>query len=103
MREVEEEVGIHVRIERKLAEVWKNGREEHYFLVRPDGRSPRTVLDLEPGFRQEWHPIAAIGELPVWPKRLAWRVAEWHAEGRWPEHPVRLIDTIQDLNPPCRW
>ena len=103
VRELEEEVGLHVRIERKLANVWKDGREEHYFLVRPDGRSTRSTLDLEPGFTQEWVPIADLGELPLWPKRLAWRVAAWHADGAWPEHPAQLVDTISDLNPPCRW
>jgi 8-oxo-dGTP pyrophosphatase MutT (NUDIX family) len=103
VRELEEEVGLHVRIERKLANVWKSGREEHYFLVRPDGRSTRERLDLEPGFTTEWVPISSLAELPVWPKRLAWRVAGWHAEGQWPDAPAWLIDTITDLRPPCRW
>lgn len=103
VRELEEEAGLHVRIERQLAKVWKDGREEHYFLVRPEGASSRTELDLEPGFTQEWLPIASLGELPMWPKRLAWRVARWHADGAWPEHPAQLVDTIRDLNPPCRW
>ena len=103
VRELEEEVGLHVRVERKLANVWKDGREEHYYLVRPDGSSSRSTLDLEPGFTQEWVPISSLGDLPVWPKRLAWRVAAWHATGAWPEHPARLVDTITDLGPPCRW
>ena len=103
VRELEEEVGLHVRVERKLADVWKDSRAEHYFLVRPDGPSTRTTLDLEPGFTQEWVPVASLGELPLWPKRLAWRVAGWHAAGRWPEHPAQLVDTIHDLRPPCRW
>ena len=103
VRELEEEVGLHVRIERKLANVWKDGREEHYFLVRPDGASSRTALDLEPGFTQEWVPISSLGDLPLWPKRLAWRVSAWHAEGAWPEHPAQLIDTTSDLKPACRW
>lgn len=103
VRELEEEAGIHVRIERELARVWKDGREEHYFLVRPEGRSSRSHLDLEPGFTQEWVPISSLGDLPLWPKRLVWRVAAWHARGSWPDVPVDLIDTILDLDPPCRW
>ena len=103
VRELEEEAGLHVRIERKLANVWKSGREEHYFLARPDGPSLREQLDLEPGFTQEWVPISSLGEIPLWPKRLAWRVAAWHADGQWPEAPFPLIDTISDLNPRCRW
>jgi 8-oxo-dGTP pyrophosphatase MutT (NUDIX family) len=103
VRELEEEAGIHGSVERELAAVWKDGREEHYFLVRADGRSSRTVLDLEPGFTQEWLPMAALADSPTWPKRLAWRVADWHAAGAWPDHPVHLIDSIRDLHPPCRW
>ena len=103
VRELEEEAGLHVRVERKLADVWKDGREEHYFLVRPEGMSARSTLDLEPGFTQEWVPVSSLGDLPLWPKRLAWRVAAWHADGRWPDHPAQLVDTIADLNPPCRW
>ena len=103
VRELEEEAGLHVRIERKLASVWKDGREEHYFLVRPEGASPRSTLDLEAGFTQERVPVSALADLPIWPKRLAWRVAAWHAEGGWPEHPAQLVDTITDLGPPCRW
>ena len=103
VRELEEETGLHVRIERKLAMVWKDGREEHYFLVRPDGPSTREQLDLEPGFTQQWVPISSLPDVPVWPKRLAWRVADWHAAGRWPESPVSLTDSLRDLNPPCRW
>ena len=103
VRELEEEAGLHVRIERELARVWKDGRREHYFLVRPDGPSARAMLDLEPGFTQERVPIAELASLPIWPKRLAWRVSAWHVAGAWPSHPVWLIDTITDLRPPCRW
>ena len=103
VRELEEEAGVHVRIERLLANVWKDGRQEHYFLVRPDGPSGRARLDLEPGFVQEWLPIASLASAPLWPKRLAWRVAAWHAAGSWPEHPANLVDTIRDLRPACRW
>jgi ADP-ribose pyrophosphatase YjhB (NUDIX family) len=106
VRELEEEAGLHVRIERELATVWRPGgvnARQHYFLVRPEGASGRATLDLEPGFTQAWLPIGALGDEPVWPKRLAWRVASWHAAGRWPSSPVQLIDSIVDLRPACRW
>ena len=103
VRELEEEAGLHVRIDRLLANVWKDGREEHYFLVRPDGASGRVQLDLEAGFTQEWLPIASLADAPVWPKRLAWRVAQWHSSGAWPSHPAKLVDSIRDLRPPCSW
>lgn len=108
VRELEEEAGIHVRIERELATIYRqrdngiNGRQ-HYFLVRSEGRSGRVVLDHEPIFDQVWMPVADLRELPVWPKRLGWRVAHWHATGAWPERPVELVDDIEDLRPPCTW
>ena len=103
VREIEEEAGLHVRVERLLANVWKDGRQEHYFLVRPDGPSGRARLDLEPGFVQEWLPVASLASAPLWPKRLAWRVAAWHAAGAWPVHPPNLLDSIRDLRPACCW
>jgi 8-oxo-dGTP pyrophosphatase MutT (NUDIX family) len=103
VRELEEEAGLHVRIERRLADVWRNGGLQHYFLVRPDRPSGRATLDLEPGYTPRWLPVAELADAPVWPKRLAWRVAAWHASGRWPDGPVPLIDSIVDLRPACRW
>jgi 8-oxo-dGTP pyrophosphatase MutT (NUDIX family) len=103
VRELEEELGFHVRVERELAEVWKDGREEHYFLVRPTGSSGRTVLDHESFFTPVRVPAASLADLPVWPKRLGWRFADWWSTGRWPTRPLHLIDTIRDLRPPCRW
>ena len=103
VRELEEEDGLHVRIERELALVWKDGRREHYFLVRPEGASGRGSLDLEAGLAPAWLPVADLADAPVWPKRLAWRVADWWASGSWPDSPVELVDTILDLNPACRW
>jgi 8-oxo-dGTP pyrophosphatase MutT (NUDIX family) len=102
VRELEEEAGLLVEIERELATVWRNGGRQHYFVVRPVGRSGRAVLDHEPFFEQVWLPAAELATIPVWPKRLGWRFARWHAEG-WPAHPIRLTDEIRDLRPPCAW
>lgn len=108
VRELEEEAGIHVRVERELATIFRqrasgiNGRQ-HYFLVRAKARSGRLELDHEPYFDQVWVPVAELRDLPVWPKRLGWRVAHWHATGAWPDRPVRLVDDIEDLRPPCTW
>lgn len=106
VRELEEEAGIHVRVERELATILRqdaiNGRQ-HYFLVREQGRSGRTELDHEPIFDQVWVPVADLRHLPIWPKRLGWRVAHWHATNSWPERPVHLVDAIEDLRPPCTW
>jgi 8-oxo-dGTP pyrophosphatase MutT (NUDIX family) len=106
VRELEEELGLHVRIDRELATVWRPGGvsvRQHYFLVRPDGPSGRTTLDHEPFFTPVWVPAAELAGLPIWPKRLGWRVARWSATGAWPERPVHLTDVIRDLHPPCTW
>ena len=105
VRELEEEAGLHVRVDRELATIYReggvNGRQ-HYFLVRPEGSSGRAALDHEPIFEQVWVPAAELADLPIWPKRLGWRFARWFAEG-WPDRPVELTDAVQDLAPPCRW
>jgi 8-oxo-dGTP pyrophosphatase MutT (NUDIX family) len=103
VRELEEEAGLHVEIERELATVWRHGGRQHYFLVRPVGHSGRTVLDHEDFFEQVWVPAGEAGDLPLWPKRVAWRFARWFADGRWPDEPLPLTDSILDLRPPCRW
>jgi 8-oxo-dGTP pyrophosphatase MutT (NUDIX family) len=103
VRELEEEVALHVEVERELAVVWRHGGRQHYFLVRPVGRSDRTELDHEPFFEPVWVPAADVATLPLWPKRVAWRFSQWFAEGRWPDGPVHLTDQITDLHPPCTW
>jgi 8-oxo-dGTP pyrophosphatase MutT (NUDIX family) len=103
VRELEEEAGLHVEVERQLAVVWRFGGRQHYFLVRPVGHSDRTELDHEPFFEQVWVPAADVGSLPIWPKRVAWRFSHWFTEGRWPERPVHLTDQITDLQVPCTW
>lgn len=108
VRELEEEAGVHVRIDRELATIFRQRETgacgvQHYFLVRAEGHSGRTILEHEPIFEQVWVPVADLAELPVWPKRLGWRVAHWHATGTWPDRPVVLADAIEDLRPPCTW
>ncbi len=103
LRELDEEVGLAGEVVRQLALVWKDGRREHYFLVRSLGPSGRTDLDVEEFFVPEWVDMARLTDLPVWPKRLGWRIAEWHTSGRWPDEPVELTDSILDLIPTCRW
>jgi 8-oxo-dGTP diphosphatase len=43
-----------------------------------------------------------LPSLPVWPKRLAWRIPRWAEQG-WPDPPAVLADTIRDLHSPCDW
>ena len=103
LRELREETGLVGRVERELAVVFKDGRREHYLLVTAEGSIvDRSTLDLEEDAEPVWCRLADLPTLPLWPKRLAWRVAEWAAHG-WPAVPVRLTDTVDDLGAPCDW
>ncbi|WP_433892865.1 NUDIX hydrolase [Streptomyces sp. CA-111067] len=103
VRELEEETGLLGHVERPLAVVYNRGREEHYFLlsVAPEPAQPARG-DLAPGQTLGWHEVAALPDTPVWPKRLAWRIAQWHATG-WPAEPVVLADSSGELDAPCTW
>jgi hypothetical protein len=59
---------------------------------------PRVVV----GYRTCPLPVADLAYAAVWPKRLAWRVADWCTTG-WPNEPVQLCDSIVDLTQPCDW
>jgi 8-oxo-dGTP diphosphatase len=101
VRELKEETGLVGTVDRLLATVLNRSREEHYHLVSTADGSP-TPLDLAPGETLEWVPVADLPRLPVWPKRLAWRLPRW-AEHGWPDPPPLLSDTIRDLHTRCDW
>jgi ADP-ribose pyrophosphatase YjhB (NUDIX family) len=101
VRELKEETGLVGTVERLLATVLNRSREEHYHLVTTAGGEP-TPLDLAPGQTLEWVPVADLPAIPVWPKRLAWRLPGW-AEHGWPDPPPVLADSICDLRTPCDW
>ena len=101
VRELKEETGLLGTVERLLATVLNRSREEHYHLVTTAGGEP-TPLDLTAGQTLEWVPVADLPTIPVWPKRLAWRLSRW-AELGWPDPPPVLADSIRDLRTPCDW
>lgn len=103
VRELKEETGLAGHITRELATVYNRGREEHYFLVAAEGEpTTRQLLDLHPGERLRWLPIDELPTVDIWPKRLAWRVASWAAEG-WPRHPAVLSDSMAADSGLCDW
>ena len=101
VRELAEETGLAGTVVRLLATVLNRAREEHYHLVSVTGGEP-APRDLAPGEALEWVRLADLPTLPVWPKRLAWRLPGWAADG-WPDPPPVLADTIRDLHTPCDW
>ncbi|MFF7330183.1 NUDIX domain-containing protein [Streptomyces sp. NPDC008150] len=102
LRELGEETGLTGTVVRELARVWKDGRREHYFLVAAEGEvgAPETLDNY--GGVPAWLPVAGLPGTPVWPRRLAWRLAHWHRTG-WPDRPAELADGIEDLTAPCGW
>jgi len=105
-RELTEETNLIGVAERQLAVVRNHDRLEHYFLMRledPGGAKERAAAgDLARGQKLQWVNVADLPDTPVWPKRLAWRIAHWHNTG-WPQQPAVFSDSIRDLHAPCRW
>ncbi|WP_406011940.1 NUDIX domain-containing protein [Streptomyces sp. NBC_00984] len=102
IRELREESGLRGEVVREVARVWKDNRREHYFLLHAEGKiGARAELDNHDG-TPTWIPVDQLPTTPVWPRRLAWRVAHWHTTG-WPTRPAELADSINDLQAACTW
>ncbi|WP_067607069.1 NUDIX domain-containing protein [Nocardiopsis listeri] len=102
LRELWEETRLAGTMAREVAHVWKDGRREHYFLLEAEGEVG-ALEDLDTGGGvPRWIPVDRLPTTPVWPRRLAWRIAHWYAAG-WPTRPTELADSIRDLRAPCDW
>ena len=102
VRELWEETRLKVTVGEEVARVWKDGRREHYFTADAEGEiGPLEELDTAGGF-PAWLPVDRLADTPVWPRRLAWRIAHWYEAG-WPARPTELADSIDDLHAPCTW
>lgn len=102
VRELREESGLAGAVRAEVARVWKDGRREHYFTLDARGElGPPETLDTYGGI-PVWVPVADLPRTPVWPRRLAWRIAHWHRSG-WPGRPAELADSVEDLSAPCDW
>lgn len=102
LRELWEETRLEGTVTREVAHVWKDRRREHYFLLDAQGEVG-ALADLDTnGGVPRWVPVERLPTTPVWPRRLSWRIAHWHARG-WPTRPTELADSIRDLRAPCRW
>lgn len=102
VRELQEETGLTGNVVREIARVWKDNRREHYFLLSAEGESSALEELDNHGGTPTWVPVDQLSTTPVWPKRLAWRIAHWHATN-WPTQPAELADSIHDLQAGCSW
>lgn len=101
IREAEEELGIHVEIIQKVAEVIFNGNPQYYFLARKIGGEFGTGTGEEYGeyspmhgtYHPLWMPLADVLNNNVLPLELAKLVVRAAKEG-WPAEPVIIIEKI---------
>jgi 8-oxo-dGTP pyrophosphatase MutT (NUDIX family) len=106
LRELNEETGLTGTVGREIARVDRNlhgSHPGHYFLVEAHGEiGPRAGLDIGGDADPVWIPVGDLPGLPLWPKRLGWRIAHWYRNG-WPGTPAVLCDSLYDLTTPCDW
>jgi 8-oxo-dGTP diphosphatase len=102
VRELLEETGLAGTIGPQVAEVWMSGRHEHYFLMDVADATLDGGRYDNNGGRPAWLPLDEVAAARLWPVRLRWRLAHWHEHG-WPDRPIRLASSEEDLARPCHW
>jgi mutator protein MutT len=99
VREVEEELGLRVAVERKVAEVWFRGNRQEYFLVHKiDGEFGTGTGEEYQSYRPEhgtylpqMMPISELLTHPVLPVEMAELILKSQIEG-WPPKPVIIFE-----------
>jgi 8-oxo-dGTP pyrophosphatase MutT (NUDIX family) len=99
IREAEEELGVHVEIKQKVAEIAFNKRTQYYFWVESLGGEFGTGSGEEYGeynpaygtYHPVWMPLADVLNNNVLPRELADLVVRFAKEG-WPVEPVIIIE-----------
>jgi len=104
IREVYEELGVHVNARQLVAEMWYHGVPQYYFLADiiggefGTGQGEEYTAPQPPevgSFTPVWMPVAEILRHPVLPSPVAGLVARSHPI-RWPSCPYRLFDPDSD-------
>ena len=101
VREMEEETGLKVNVQRLVADLWYRGMPQHYFLVEVvggefgngQGEEYTTLLPPEVGtYHPVWMPIGDLPHQAVLPPVIANLVLSSHPYGL-PESPLRFNET----------
>jgi len=100
VREVEEELGLQVRVIRLAIAVWFHGNRQDYFLVEQTGGTFGTGTGEEFGaydpmhgtYHPMWMPLSDLLSNPVLPDSVAALVQKFHTEG-WPNKPVAIHES----------
>jgi ADP-ribose pyrophosphatase YjhB (NUDIX family) len=100
VREIREELGLNVSLDRLVAVVTRNGAEQYHFTATVLGGDFGTGdgLDVTGGYASErgtytpvWLPVVGLPDQAVRPRELARLVTVAHRRG-WPAEPVRFDD-----------
>jgi 8-oxo-dGTP pyrophosphatase MutT (NUDIX family) len=100
-REILEELGLEVRVDRLVARVIYDTRSQLYFAASVTGGTFGTGVGEEYAadiathgiYIPRWIAVAELARIPVHPQALVPVVVEAHATGRWPEIVPTLHDT----------
>ena len=99
-REAFEELGLVIEVDRLLAEVFFQGKSQHYFLANivggtfgtGSGADVRGLTPPEQGtYTPIWMALKEVPRRPVYPRALAELVANTVERG-WPALPLKIVD-----------
>ncbi len=100
VREIHEELGLLIEVERLVAEVSYRGSVQSYFTARVvggvfgSGSGPEIVGPTAPDdgtYTPVWIPILQLLETPVHPKRVA-EIILTATNAGWPTTPLKFVD-----------
>lgn len=99
IREVDEELGLRVAVESKVAEVWFRGNRQEYFLVHKisgefgtgTGEEYESYRPEHGTYLPQMIPITDILINPVLPVEMAGLILKSTVEG-WPPEPVIIFE-----------
>jgi len=98
VREIEEELGLQIRVTKHVATVWFNGNRQEYFLVEQTGGTfgAGSGEEFTAGYDEArgtyhpmWIPVRELLANPVLPEEVALMVVKFHQKG-WPDSPVTI-------------
>ncbi len=107
VREVLEELGVHVRVLRRVALFWFRGNPQHFFLVEQiggtfgAGTGKEFSADRNPArgsYAPIWMPIDELAKHNVLPKPVAELIVRSYPD-RWPAEPVTFSDEEPSTSP----
>lgn len=103
VREVQEELGVNVRVLQLVAEVWFRGNQQFFFLVEwvggefGSGSGEEYASDHDPArgtYEPIWMPLEEVTVKNVLPQPVAALVAKSHPK-EWPVEPITIHEAVK--------